>query len=214
MPILRKWIKKRKKFYTNVLVNVLEKQLSMAVLMKLVKFWEIKMIFLKNKLRKFLEYQKNMYDTLVIQWNRTEHLMFDPENDSKKRRRNTVALRNIRNLNSGCTSIPDELKVYYLKCKIKEILNEFLRLYRDYKVRFNYVHHKNLDNRWSKNPELFLDYPVRPQVPKLFEFFSVEELTKMINNALKDRGMWNKHLESMSDSQKSKLARYQTQFIS
>lgn len=155
-----------------------------------------------------------MYDALVIQWNRTEHLMFDSDDDGKRRRRNTVALKSIRNLNSGCTSIPDDLKIYYLRSKIKEILNIFLESYRDYKIRFNYVHHKNMDNRWSRNPDLMLDYPVRPQTPKLFEFFTVEQLTHLINDALKDRGMWNKHMELINSTHKSKFIRYQTQFNS
>lgn len=169
------------------------------------------MVFLKGQLKKFMEVQKELYEGILVRWNRTEHLMFEPENDPKKRRRNTIAMKNVKNSNSGCTSIPDDIKLFYIRCTIKEIQINYLELYRNYKFRFNYVHHRNLKNKWSGYPEPLLDYPIHPEDPKIPNFFTTQKLTDLINTALKDRAMWNKHLESQNRVNLSYFKRHHTQ---
>jgi len=211
LPALRNWVRRRERVHRSVLVSVLEQQISKAMLMKLVKLWELKMIFLKGQLKKFMEVQRELYEGLLVRWNRTERIMFEPENNSKKKRRNTIAMRDSRNLDSGCTSIPDELKLFYLRCTIKGLQSNYLEQYRSYKSRLNYVHHRNLKNKWSGYPESLLDYPIPPESPKLPSFFTTEKLTDLINTALKDRAMWNKHLESYNRVNLSYFKRHQTQ---
>ena len=127
-----------------------------------------------------------------------------------KRRRNTVGLKNLKNLNSGCSSIPNELKIFYLRQAVKQIILRDLTEFRVYKVSFRKVHVKNVNNRWAGYPHAMLDYPVKPRLPNVYESFDEEKVVELINFALKDRANWGKHVDSGRTVRQ--LQRYPTQF--
>lgn len=169
------------------------------------------MIYIKKSLKNFLFFKYSLYESLLVKWNRTEHSLFGDLSDlSVKRRRNTVGLKNLKNMNSGCSSIPVELKVYYLRQAVKQIVLKDLTEFRIYKMAFRRVHVKNVNNRWAGYPHAMLEYPVKPSLPNVYESFNEEKLVELINFALKDRANWGKHVES--NKQARQLLRYPTQF--
>ena len=64
-----------------------------------------KMIYIKKSLKNFLFFKYSLYESLIIKWNRAEHSMFGDVSDlTGKRRRNTVGLKNLKNLKEPCMS--------------------------------------------------------------------------------------------------------------
>jgi hypothetical protein len=210
LPTVKKWLKLRRKTCRKILVNILEQQLSTAILTKLIKNWELKIIFMKRCLKNFMFFKYSLYESLLIKWNKAEHVLFGSENKSSGRRRNTVGLRSLKNLNSGCSSIPEDLKVHYLRSAVKEIIVKDLIEFRVYKSSFRRIHQKNINNRLTGYLHPMLEYPSKPFLPNIYESFTEEKLIDMINFALKDRANWSRLL-SQNIGKGRNLGRFPTQ---
>ena len=91
-----------------------------------------------------------------------------------------------RRIQDGASSIPLDIKLYYIRNAIREIMDEYVKEYRIFRAEFNSVHKKNLEKHWINSYERF-EYPTPIPKPNIYEALTTEKMAELIQEALKDR---------------------------
>lgn len=163
------------------------------MLVSLVDTW-IKRIIKVQRLLKFaLFYKASLYESLVIKWNHTEYDMYQTPSDKRVRRnRRTISLKHNKEQerNEGCTSIPVDVKLHYIRKYIQIRMQIYIREYRSFSIKFNSIHQENLKNRWVIQNDIIVEYPLPPNKPMIYSEFTPERMEDLIRQALHDRNIW------------------------
>jgi hypothetical protein len=193
MPLVTLWVRQKRKKYRRVLVKTVESQLSCTYLTKLIDKWLGKMKFIQSTLKNALFFKVSLYDSLLYKWNQTEFRMFDIQQERRGRRRIGSIIKNmkIRSNEDGPSSIPIDVKVYYIRSVIKEVMRNYLHEQRSYKAQFNSIHRQNLYAKRKLDQEINRKYPIPPNKPDLYNYFTPDKFVIMINNAIGDRVKWS-----------------------
>jgi hypothetical protein len=175
-------------------MQIIEKKLSESMLVSLISNWLDKILKIQRIVKHVLFFKFSMYKSLILKWNNAEVKMFQQTVDKDpRRRRRTVSIKIMKDkeLENGHTTIPRQIKLYYIRRVISERLNVYLNEYRDYKAQFKAVHQHNLRNRWNGSEDSVLEYPLRPTNSFIYDHFTEDKFEELIKKALKDRTDWS-----------------------
>ena len=194
VPFVRKWLFQSKKNMEVMVLDTVEKILSSTMLFSLISKWINKLIILQRFIKKALFYKRSLYESLVLKWNKTEFKLY--KKTTTKEKKSNKSNKNIKETeeSQGSTSIPLEIKLFYIRTYIKTRLCSYIQDYKSYKSRVFAIHKENLAKKWSSN-DLVLDYPIAPEKPLIYEEFTLKRLEEMIQKALRDRHEWSNLLE-------------------
>lgn len=192
MKYVKLWLKTRRKRHRGIVVKAIEKSLTKCVLDRLITKWKGRMECIQRLFHMAIFFRISLYESLLSKWNKAEFEIFEKSPNKTHRRRRAISLSNIQQDRSieGCTSIPTEIKIYYLKKYIKTRMKLFISEYRVYKAHFKSIHRQNIKNRFVLENDNILDYPMPPEKPNLYEELTLSKLEELIFCALKDKDDW------------------------
>ena len=190
MPMVSLWAKQKAKINRRVIVDVLEDQISSSMLYKVIFKWKSSILHIQHTMKACLMYKLTLYESLCAKWNLAEVTALSRYTEKKNRRRQTGVFRtNISGSSDSMSTIPIEIKLFYIRNKIKEILKIYHSSFIKYKAEIQSIHTKNVQNQWSFDYTA-LPYPLPPVKPLVSDVFTVEILTEIITSALKNRASW------------------------
>lgn len=192
MKYVKLWLKTRRKRNRGIIVKAIEKGLTKCIIGNLIIKWKGKMECIQKLFSVAIFYRISLYESLLSKWNKAEFEIFEKSPNKTHRRRKAISLTNMQHDRGieGCTSIPTEIKLYYLKKYIKARMNIFVSEYRVYKAHYKSIHRQNLKNRFVLENDNILDYPRPPEKPNLYEELTLSKLEELIFTALKDKDDW------------------------
>lgn len=146
-------------------------------------------------LKNSLFFKVSLYDSLLFRWNQAE--FSGAQGDRTGKRRSTISFKNMRekSVKEGISTIPVDVKLYFIRTRIKEMMSVYMHEYRIYKAEFNSIRRQNLKNRWALDKSVLKDYPIPPEKPNLYESFTPDIFYRLIQTALAKRLDWNKLIE-------------------
>lgn len=163
--------------------------------------WKIKIVTIQRNFRIAIFYKISLYESLINKWNKAELEIFKKTTTKHFRRRRAISISNIKQDRSieGCSSIPTDIKLYYIKNYIKCRVNNFTSKCNAYRIQFKKVHKQNLKNKHILGNDIILEYPEKPQKPKIFEEMNLERYEELINTALNEQSRWQEILSSQDN---------------
>lgn len=193
------WVKQKRKKYRKNVLYVIEKALSCSMFFSMIAQWKFKIQIIQRMLKSAMFFKVSLYDSLLFRWNQTEYVGSQGGGRIGKKRSN-ISLRGMRErtVNEGVSSIPVDIKLYYIRKSIKEMMKIYIHEFRSYKAEFNAVHRQNLQNKWKLDISEMIKYPIPPIKPDISQYFTTEKFTFLIQQALQERLEWAKILEGLN----------------
>ena len=201
VPYVRLWVKQRRKRMKKIIMSVIEKKLSQCMLIALIDKWLKRVEIIQRHLKFGLFYRASLYESLILKWNHAEYDMYNlTPAHARRRTRHTISYKKIQEQarDEGCTSIPIDVKLFYIRTYIHRRMMLYMIEYRSYLSHFNLIHQQHLQNRWGIQNEGIIEYPIPPTKPMLYSEFNSSRLQELIQKALQDRTEWPIILTSQS----------------
>lgn len=179
---IRLWVKKRRNHHLQVILEVIENSAASNFMFRLMAKWHSKIIYIQRKLRASLQYIKIRNSVLKMNWNRVEAHLY--QNAIKKRK-----LMNIiePSLLQGTFTIPNFVKEYYIRNKLKQRVRDHMREMYFYRQQCSAI----LSSANSKGDRYYYKAKIElPPKPVSRYYITKEEYKYMIQDALKNRLKW------------------------
>ena len=193
MPWVMVWVQRKQKENKKMVLMIIEKKLSSSLLIDLVHEWKSKILYIQRGLKSALFYKMSLYESLLFRWNQAEHNIQEPsKNKVQRRSRRTISLRTLkqRSVKESYSSVPIDIKLYCLRKYIRNIFKKYFYDYKSYRTEFETVHKQNYKNRWINQSHVKLDYPVPPIKPNIYEIFTFNVFSELIQEALQRQAEW------------------------
>ncbi|OMJ67105.1 hypothetical protein SteCoe_35817 [Stentor coeruleus] len=190
------WLKSRRKHHLRVVTGLIEQSLTKCIFDKLITQWKNKIVTIQRNFRIAIFFKISLYESLINKWNKAELEVFKKTSTKHFRRRRAISISNIKQERSieGCSSIPTDIKLYYMKEYIKTRVKNFTREYNTYKVQFKKIHKENMKNRYILGKDDILEYPEKPKKPRIFKEMNLERYENLISTALNEQSRWQEIL--------------------
>ena len=179
--------------YKKILDYTVQKAFGSIILASLTKAWVKNFSKLKKILRGSLSYKVTLFQSLLFRWAKAEVELFsDKPVHSNQRRQSLLSSQSlqIKSESEGLLSIPTEIKLFYLRKFINDLIVKYIKKYKRYKVNFSLVHSQNQRNRLELKSYELAEYPKAPEKVRIFEEFNIGKLKKIINYAIKHKAQW------------------------
>lgn len=185
---IKMWITKRKEHHLMVILEVVENSAASNFMFRLMARWYTKIVFIQRKLRLSLLHIKMRNGIMKLNWNRVEIMLF---NKAIKKRKTISSIKSYNpGLIQGNSSIPDFVKEYYIRNKLKQRVRDYIRELYYHKIQCQAIL-KNYTNylRDRDNYPTQLNYKL-PEKPVKRYYITQDEYKYMIMDALKNRLKW------------------------
>lgn len=178
-------------------VDVIETSLTRRMMFRLHACWHHKVLIIQRGIRKLLSGRKLLKLCWRIEWNQMEK-----RTQSQKK----IVMRSKRRLEEviGATSIPDEVKDYYMRQFILKRVRQYIQDLSNYQTectRLKYIFQRRKTelefHAWGKKIELRL---VLPPPPEKNYRMNLEDYREMIKDAISYRNKWDNLIESRPNS--------------
>jgi hypothetical protein len=179
---IRLWVKKRRDHHLEVILEVTQDSAASNFMFRLMSKWHSKVIFIQRKLRASLQYIKIRNSVLRMNWNSVEAHLY--QNAIKKRK----LLSSIEpSLLQGIFTIPNFVKEYYIRSKLKQRVRDHMRDMYLYRQQCSAI----LSMANSTEGEYYYTAKIElPPKPVSRYYITKEEYKYMIQDALKNKLKW------------------------
>jgi hypothetical protein len=201
VPHIGRFLAKRRKRFAVRVINVIENSLTHSMMLKLMVSWKQKvsakqLLLVQRHWRKALKYRTALYLTLRAKWSLAElELVESRRKVSRPRRARSVT--SFEDHLKGSSTIPDEVKDFYIQQHIRLLTNDFYKALAQYKLELQGIKTINRLKYYDRQAEALLnreeykqsdaDLPV---MPRLELAVSKEVMKELVVKALKDRSRW------------------------
>lgn len=202
-PYVRQWRNRKRQEFADRICETLEVIYLRNHLFKLQAKWCQSIIIIQNFIR-FCVRKIRTYDSVMItQWNLVEAKLHSGKVKKKKNIR--VSRRATTNLAlKSFTTIPDEIKLFYMKTFIRSKVQDFmieLRHYkselRSYELRYARKYNKHeVFIISTEEGDVCLDFPDPPAPPSKMILFTTNTIKHLIDSAMKSRISWDLILQN------------------
>ena len=141
MPLVNKWTRNIRRKYRNIMATQLEKYFSSAVLFNAIAKWRENLFILQRALKYYTRVRAHLYEKLLILWNEAENVFFNKKKPKLKRKLTKIKQKSREN-NSSST-IPEEIKRFYIKDYITNKLSGYLKNMKVYSEQCKEVDYIN-----------------------------------------------------------------------
>jgi len=180
MKPIRMWLSVRRTVLSNYMVNCIEYSLTNNLMFKLMVRWRINTIYIQSQIRAFLAFRRRLYAT---QLKRLREVEMTSVKGTKKKS------------GDGHSLIPDEVKLYFVRRKVKEELYNHMLALKFYKLNCAKVNDHNSQQKTDRSVRSedggFSLLPL-PQRPKLDLNFPKEVYRHILVAASSSRYHWDK----------------------
>ncbi|OMJ84261.1 hypothetical protein SteCoe_14684 [Stentor coeruleus] len=195
------WLKSQKKYYSRIIAGLIEQSLTKCIFDKLISQWKSKIVTIQRNFRIAIFFKISLYESLINKWNKAELEVFKKASTKRFRRRRAISISNIKQERSieGCSSIPTDIKLYYMKKYIKTRMKNFTSEYKAYKIQLKRIYEQNMKNKYILGKDNVLEYPEKPKRPKIFKEMTLERYGELIFMALNEQSRWQEILSSQDN---------------
>lgn len=184
---IKTWITKRKEHHMEVLLEAVEYSATSKFMFKIMARWHNRLLLIQRKLKSSLIHIKIRNGIMKMNWNRVEMSIF---NNGKKKRK---IIRSNESFQSGLipgnSTIPEFVKEYYIRNKLKQRVRDYIREVYYHKIQCQAI----IDNytysikTGDYDTELTCQLPEKPITRY---YITQDEFKYMIMEALKNRLKW------------------------
>jgi hypothetical protein len=180
-------LQKIKYQFSEAVIEVIETSLTRRMLFKLHACWYSKVLILQRGIRKLLAGRRILKLFWRVEWNQMEKRSLPQKKLTAKRRLSVIQV-------CGATSIPDQVKDFYIKKFILKRVREYIQALRLHHAECKRLNHLFQRRRreleiqaWGKKIEFKITLPPSPQ--KNYRM-GLEDYRELIKEALSNRTDW------------------------
>jgi hypothetical protein len=197
-PFVIKWRKRKHLEFADIICETLELIYVRNYLFRMQAKWCHSILIIQSFIRKCLRKIRTYDSVMIMQWNLVEAKLHREKVKNKKSRR--ISRRATTNLAiKNFTSIPDEIKLFYMKSFIRSKVQDFMIELRNYKseIRSYELKYARKYTKYevfiisTEEGEICLDFPDTPQSPSKTILFTTKAIKHLIESAMKNRVSWD-----------------------
>ncbi|OMJ90697.1 hypothetical protein SteCoe_6871 [Stentor coeruleus] len=190
VPYMNIWLKNRRKKYENLVALNIEKILSCSMLFNAIAKWHKTILTIQRFMKKYLVMKKILHDKLLNMWNESEAVILKKKLTKTKKRTMKGKIRVKKNI--GISTIPEDIKRYYITKLICTKLGDYLEEMKKYSEECKAIDEANKQQEFEiliMNQEK-IPYPPRPVKPRVLPLMTRDNFSEMIIVAERERNHW------------------------
>ena len=202
-PLIKKWKKRKQQEFADKICETLELIYVRNHLFKLQVKWCSSINTIQNFVRNCVRKIRTRDPVMIMQWNLVETKLHREKVNNKKNMRLSRRATNNLTLQSF-TTIPDEIKLFYMKSFIRSNVKDFTIELQNYKseIRSYELKYARKYNKYqvflvsTEEGDVCLDFPDPPVSPFKMILFTTKVIKHLIECAMKNRISWDLILEN------------------
>jgi hypothetical protein len=198
VPYITRWLKTRRKNYLSLVFSTFQKFSSSISFFNFIVKWHENLLEVQSALKFQLYIKKRLYQKLITRWNQAE-INFFHKNTLKKSKKSQKPKKKKEKFKITST-IPDEIKKYYISTIIRRLLADYIQKMKNYKSECSEItkinQETNLDRILLGTEEL--KYPSRPKHPNILLSITDNDFTELIKTAERERSNWSHILSTLN----------------
>lgn len=205
VPYIGRFLLSRRKHFSSILTHVVEQSLTQSLMCRFMLAWKQKvmanqLLLIQREWRKALKYRSALYIIMRAKWRIAEtELSYLQRKVSRPRKTRSLDLENV--VLKGSSTIPDEVKDFFIKQHIRKLTNDFYTALKHYRQEAPHIREKVQHEFYRRQAaallkgEDFQEVPSMPPMPRLCLTVSKDTMKQLITLALDRRLEWN-HIQS------------------
>ena len=203
LPHIKRWLDKKRAFYCKLIRESIEKNFTSSILFAASAKWHEVIIRTQRTLRFLLFIRRKLYYKLINLWDKTEPLFFKNTYSKLKKTKKPEAKQE----NLKISTIPEEIKIYFLLQLIKQKYSGYLEQCKHFSVACNSIDELNKSRDFEINAHLVrkIKYPSKPKKVWLLQQIHQDEILALIKEAERQRSYWTEITIKLSSKVKNSL---------